>query len=414
MDPSSLLKNSTLKMMNDLNHNPFYIGDTDHNNTINNDSSTSAICLDNSKSSNNTSTSATAKTDIIAAATNNNTSSAYNTYDVNYWNIFTSAHDMSTLGLDLTPELSPSMSFCSPAVNSVNSPYPFDPLGLDDSGLSPSIAWDSPLDEPLGAQHFSELFDSDINFGSSLSQQSVWEAQTDFQLFPDCGAESASLEKLLMTLPATENILSTIQESPFEASLCFNVGSLPASTSVSPAELGNTVDTFTTAKLLGHDVQVPVAHVAPRKPVQSPTKPGFQPNKRRRRRRTTTEDAHRRVPEEQLDDPDAKARFYCNKCDKSFTRATNLRSHRAIHQGLKPFVCTRTKDDGVPCHWAFARRHDLERHVRSRHEKERTFRCKSCGIRCTRSDAIRRHLAKNAACREGTPQDQDEDQVSFL
>ncbi|KAK3815122.1 MAG: hypothetical protein J3Q66DRAFT_261615, partial [Benniella sp.] len=60
-------------------------------------------------------------------------------------------------------------------------------------------------------------------------------------------------------------------------------------------------------------------------------------------------------------------RFKCSECSKTFSRPFNLKSHRAIHLGLKPHACNYTNDKGVACHWSFARRHDLERHVRSRH-----------------------------------------------
>ncbi|ORZ18237.1 hypothetical protein BCR41DRAFT_285999, partial [Lobosporangium transversale] len=86
-----------------------------------------------------------------------------------------------------------------------------------------------------------------------------------------------------------------------------------------------------------------------------------------------------------------KARYKCSECDKTFSRPFNLRSHRATHLGVKPFLCTQTNEKGDTCSWAFARRHDLERHVRSRHSQGNLFQCKTCGQKCTRSDALKRH-----------------------
>ncbi|KAJ3124312.1 hypothetical protein HK100_011287 [Physocladia obscura] len=47
-------------------------------------------------------------------------------------------------------------------------------------------------------------------------------------------------------------------------------------------------------------------------------------------------------------------------CDKSFPRAYNLKSHMFCHSGERPHKCTK-------CHSAFARRHDLQRHIRTLH-----------------------------------------------
>ncbi|KAG0035116.1 hypothetical protein BGZ81_000670 [Podila clonocystis] len=137
-----------------------------------------------------------------------------------------------------------------------------------------------------------------------------------------------------------------------------------------------------------------------------PTKPGFQPAPRIRRRRVTSEESARIVPE---DDPTGRARYKCNVCDKTFSRPFNLRSHRAIHEGLKPYACTEVGTKG-PCSWSFARRHDLERHVKSRHTATKSYLCMTCGAKCARSDAFKRHLSKNAACQV----EQDVYQVSHM
>ncbi|KAF9196224.1 hypothetical protein BGZ49_002876 [Haplosporangium sp. Z 27] len=392
---TSLFANSNLELFDDLGSNPFLVS---KDVSLNNDSSSNGIdYLDNSKS------------DIAVAATS---ASALDLLDINninnnnnnsLWDFIPEDHFAAAAasGLDLTPELSPSMSLYSPAVNSVNSPYGFDSLAFEDYSQS---HWESPLVESFGGESTDFEFDFHTNGGNSDMNM------FDFQLYPDTTAESISLKKLLA--PTAEDDLPVIKESPFETQI--DVPPTPACGSISPAALGYFPDSFTTAKILGQDLQAPIEGVAPRKPVQSPTKPGFQANKRRRRRRITTEEAARVIPEDAQDDPNAKARYKCSQCDKTFSRPFNLRSHRATHLGIKPYPCTYVNDAGENCHWSFARRHDLVRHMRSRHSKENTFACKSCGIQCTRTDALKRHIAKNSACAEAALEDQDMDQVSHL
>ncbi|KAF8939076.1 hypothetical protein BGZ58_010712 [Dissophora ornata] len=311
------------------------------------------------------------------------------------------------------------MTEFSPAFNTANSPYGFDGLDFDDFSPSPTIGWESPFEESFGADQLPhDTFDFDFSFRPDVAHMS------DFQLFPD---ESASLKKLLMSHSSaeTESDVSIknspvepqldlpVKESPFEPQLEYDSSSA-AYGPINPAELGNYPDTFSTAKMLGHDIMAPNSRVAPRKPVQSPTKPGFQPNKRRRRRRVTSEEASRVVPDS---DPDSKARYQCSQCHKTFSRPFNLRSHRAIHLGVKPYACTYVNEQGATCHWAFARRHDLERHVKSRHEHCNTFTCKTCGTECARTDALKKHLARCSPHSDDSAAawvDQDMEQVSHL
>ncbi|KAF9348127.1 hypothetical protein BGX26_000428 [Mortierella sp. AD094] len=398
-----LFSTSTSELFDDFGTNPFLIPkDAGLNNNV---SSDSTDCLDSSKSN------------LAATAT---TSAHIDLFDINNLNNNNSLWDFipsddqiaaaAATGLDLTPELSPSMSLCSPAVNSVNSPFGFDGLGFDDFSPSPSLSWESPFEESLGSEHIiCESSGFEFDFHANVPDMNMF----DFQLFPDATSESTTLKKLSMAQPTfAENELLTIKESPFEAHI--DCPPTPACESISPAALGCFPDSFSTAKSLGQDIQAPIEGVAPRKPVQSPTKPGFQANKRRRRRRITTEEAARVIPEESQNDPNAKARYKCEQCDKTFSRPFNLRSHRSTHIGLKPYPCAHVNADGETCHWSFARRHDLARHMRSRHSKSNMYTCKTCGAQCTRTDAFKRHLARNAACGEATSEDQDMDQVSHL
>ncbi|KAF9104165.1 hypothetical protein BGX27_010210 [Mortierella sp. AM989] len=292
--------------------------------------------------------------------------------------------------MDFTPELSPATSLATPAPNSLRSPVPFDNL-LDELGSSPSVGWQSPLDHTFGSQQSQESFE--FGFGLDAPQNSVWPTQNDFQLFPDNSASVTSLEQLLMTPAPVESELSVFEESPFESDLDYF--SPHDSCAASPA-MSEYTDLFGDSNETSRSI--------------SRCGSGFQPLKRRRRRVTTEEDA-RVIPDESKDDPNARARYKCSECDKTFSRPFNLRSHRATHAGEKPFNCGHVSEKGEVCLWSFARRHDLERHMRSRHSGQKLFKCKTCGAECGRNDAFKRHLQRHAACGLAALKEQESNQT---
>ncbi|KAJ3133937.1 Metallothionein expression activator [Physocladia obscura] len=71
-------------------------------------------------------------------------------------------------------------------------------------------------------------------------------------------------------------------------------------------------------------------------------------------------------------------------CDKTFPRAYNLKSHTYCHSGERPHKCG-------TCGSSFARKHDLQRHVRTLHATDRPFRCTTCGQGFGQSEQLRRH-----------------------
>ncbi|KAG0045322.1 hypothetical protein BGZ90_008486, partial [Linnemannia elongata] len=186
----------------------------------NNNNGASNGCFDASKSSkNNNDNNATTFPNVYfnTDMSNNNNNNDDDSVSQYYWAQLTADTDDLT-GLDLTPELSPEMSNYSPAVDSVGSPYTYDPLGSFGDAASPSIEWHSPIEDPLAALN---SFDADFD-NVSFSHEAVWAAQQDFELFPTYKDESAKLEKLLMephpttTAMPVLSALPTIKESPAE------------------------------------------------------------------------------------------------------------------------------------------------------------------------------------------------------
>lgn len=76
--------------------------------------------------------------------------------------------------------------------------------------------------------------------------------------------------------------------------------------------------------------------------------------------------------------------FPCNYpgCGKTFARLMSLRGHQQIHAADRPYRCTL-------CPTAFARNHDLQRHIRS--HGTRLYKCGGCDGTFSRRDALKRH-----------------------
>ncbi|TPX56287.1 hypothetical protein SpCBS45565_g08437 [Spizellomyces sp. 'palustris'] len=88
-------------------------------------------------------------------------------------------------------------------------------------------------------------------------------------------------------------------------------------------------------------------------------------------------------------------------CAKVCNRLYNLKSHVLVHTNNRPFQCDH-------CAMSFARRHDLQRHLRSTHQKQKAFVCDRCGLSFTRADAYRRHLIVEEKKRTGVPMTAEE------
>lgn len=86
----------------------------------------------------------------------------------------------------------------------------------------------------------------------------------------------------------------------------------------------------------------------------------------------------------------AAGSFICphEGCQKTFTTASNCKSHQKTHESAKPFVCN-------DCGSTFARGHDLSRHMRI-HQDAKEFVCECCERKFNRRDALNRHHRSRA------------------
>lgn len=78
----------------------------------------------------------------------------------------------------------------------------------------------------------------------------------------------------------------------------------------------------------------------------------------------------------------------CEKCEKSFSRAENLKIHSRSHSGEKPYVCP------VPgCNKAYSNSSDRFKHTRT-HQVEKPYKCKvpGCPKRYTDPSSLRKHV----------------------
>ncbi|TPX68346.1 hypothetical protein SpCBS45565_g03172 [Spizellomyces sp. 'palustris'] len=76
--------------------------------------------------------------------------------------------------------------------------------------------------------------------------------------------------------------------------------------------------------------------------------------------------------------------YACDKCDQTFSRQHNLKSHSFVHSRERPFTCD-------VCSQAFSRQHDLKRHQRL-HDGVKPYKCPHCHRDFSRLDALNRHM----------------------
>ncbi|KAJ2714399.1 hypothetical protein H4R19_001748 [Coemansia spiralis] len=79
--------------------------------------------------------------------------------------------------------------------------------------------------------------------------------------------------------------------------------------------------------------------------------------------------------------------FYCDICNRGFSRQYNMRTHRRTHDpqsvAARPHAC-------LHCPRSFTRKHDLERH-QVLHDDSEAFKCTMCNRGFARLDVLERH-----------------------
>ncbi|XP_024944610.1 zinc finger protein 1 isoform X2 [Cephus cinctus] len=76
--------------------------------------------------------------------------------------------------------------------------------------------------------------------------------------------------------------------------------------------------------------------------------------------------------------------YFCDQCDKTFSKHSSLARHKYEHSGQRPYKC-------VECPKAFKHKHHLTEHKRL-HSGEKPFQCRKCLKRFSHSGSYSQHM----------------------
>ena len=83
---------------------------------------------------------------------------------------------------------------------------------------------------------------------------------------------------------------------------------------------------------------------------------------------------------------ETKRNFDCDVCGKKFKFKHYLVSHKLLHSGDKPHMCTW-------CGMTFTQNANMQKHVRMKHTNNKGHVCSYCGKSFVQAYYLRRHLA---------------------
>lgn len=81
-------------------------------------------------------------------------------------------------------------------------------------------------------------------------------------------------------------------------------------------------------------------------------------------------------------------RYNCDHCERKFNNSNSLKRHLAIHSGIREYICQY-------CESSFYRKFNLDVHIRTVHDKDKSFFCGHCPKKFGYARLLRDHVGRN-------------------